>query len=93
MSTVEIPDKVKAIIERRVAEGRIASEADFLVEAALIYDSYLEDEEVVIAAAQEGIAAVERGDYVTIASSEDAARFRDEIWAEASALRRKPTGS
>jgi Arc/MetJ-type ribon-helix-helix transcriptional regulator len=83
MPTVEIPDSVKALIERRVAEGRIASETDFLVEAALIYDSYLEDEEAIVAAAQEGIAAIERGEFVAISNADDADRFWDGVWADA----------
>jgi Arc/MetJ-type ribon-helix-helix transcriptional regulator len=86
MSTVEIPDNVKAIIERHVAEGRIASEADFLVEATRFYDSYLEDEEAIVVAAQEGIAAIERGDYVTIANANDEVRFWDGVWADAKAM-------
>lgn len=77
MSAVQIPDHLKQVIDRQVAEGRAASAAEFLEAAVHRYAEDLEAEEgEIIAGAQEGLAALKRGDYATIASPQD----RDMLW-------------
>jgi len=74
MSIVQInlPDNLKAAIDRQVAEGRVASESEFLLEAARRFAEDLEAEEEIIAAAAAGIADMEAGRFVTISGPEDA---------------------
>jgi Arc/MetJ-type ribon-helix-helix transcriptional regulator len=72
---VQLPDQLQQVIDREVAEGRIASRSAFLIEAAqrLAEEIALEDEMVVEAAA--GIADAEAGRYVTVATPADAAEL------------------
>jgi Arc/MetJ-type ribon-helix-helix transcriptional regulator len=69
---VQLPDHIKEAIDRQIAQGRVASEAEFLIEAARRYaeDLALEDEIADESAA--GIADAEAGRYVTISTPEDA---------------------
>ena len=69
---VQLPDHLKEIIDRQVAEGRVASEAEFLVEAARRFAEDLEAEAEVVAEAEAGIADAEAGSFLTIATPEDA---------------------
>jgi len=68
----QLPDDIKESIERQVASGRVASEADFLVEAARRYAEDLEGEDEIVAEALAGIADSEAGRHVTIATPADA---------------------
>ena len=87
---VQLPDELKSLIDRQIAEGKIASETAFFIEAArrLVEDLSVEDE--VISEAKAGIADAEAGLYVTITSSEDIedlhertmARLRDRLAAD-----------
>jgi predicted transcriptional regulator len=56
---VQLPDDLKSAIDRRVAEGRAASDADFLCEAARRYAEDLDEDLWTIARA--GIADAEAG--------------------------------
>jgi predicted transcriptional regulator len=69
---VQLPDHIKEAIDRQVADGRVASEAAFLVEAARRYAEDLEIEPAVIAEAKAGIADADAGRHVTISGPEDA---------------------
>jgi Arc/MetJ-type ribon-helix-helix transcriptional regulator len=69
---VQLPDELKATVDRQVAEGRAASDAEFLIEATRRYVEDLEAEGEIVAIAEDGNAALKRGDYVTIASPKDA---------------------
>ena len=69
---VQLPDHLQAVIDRQVAEGRVASESEFLVEAARRYAEDLEIEDNIVAEAEAGIADAEAGRYVTISTPEDA---------------------
>ena len=74
---VSLPDELKGLIVREVAEGKAASEAEFLIEAARRYFENQEFEDELEAVAKAGIADAEAGRYTTIASSEDG-----EAWLE-----------
>jgi Arc/MetJ-type ribon-helix-helix transcriptional regulator len=87
---VQLPDHIKEAIDRQVAEGRVASESEFLIEAARRYAEDLEVEGDIVAEAEAGIADAEAGRYVTISTPEDAeslhkrtmARLRERLAAE-----------
>jgi Arc/MetJ-type ribon-helix-helix transcriptional regulator len=90
MPIIQVPDEAKAIIDRHVAEGAAASEANFVLEAVRRYAGDVEnDEDEIIAAANEGIAAIARGDYVTISGPDDVAALRERVWASATILAEK----
>jgi predicted transcriptional regulator len=87
---VQLPDHIKDVIDRQIAEGRVASEAAFLVEAARRYAEDLEIESEIVAEAEAGIADADAGRYVTIATPKDAealhertmARLREQLPAD-----------
>jgi Arc/MetJ-type ribon-helix-helix transcriptional regulator len=80
MPIIHVPDEVKEIIDRHVAEGSAASEADFVSEAVLRHADHLEyDEGEIIAAAWEGLDAMRRGEYTTVDSPEAQRAFWDQI--------------
>ena len=84
MTTIEIADELRRIIDQQVAEGRAANAAELLDEAVRRYVEDLDrDEAALIAAAREGLAAVEEGDYVTISGPKDLAALRDRLWERA----------
>lgn len=68
---VQLPDHLKAIIDRQVAEGRVESESAYLEEAVRRYADELEAEDEVIAIANQGIADIEAGRYVLISTPQD----------------------
>jgi len=87
MHTVLVSDEIRGIVDRHVAAGVAATEADFVEEAVRRYaEDPADDESTLIAAAEEGIAAVERGDYVTIAGPDDVAALWDRVWERAMVL-------
>ena len=69
---LQLPDDLKSIIDRQVAEGHAASEADFLREAALRYAEHLDAEDELLAIANAGIADAEAGRTILIETSADA---------------------
>jgi len=82
MGVVQLPDDLKDVIARQVAEGRAASETEFLAEAVRRHAEALEaDEDEIIAVADEGIADIEAGRFRVIAGPEDHRRLREELIA------------
>ena len=82
MSTVQLPDTLKRVIDRQVTKGHAASEAEFLAAAIQRYAEALElDEDEIEAAADEGVADVEAGRFELIAGPEDMRRLRAELGA------------
>ena len=82
MPSIRVNESVKAIVDACVADGAALSAAAFVEEAVQHYAASLyDDEDAVIAAAKEGIAAIERGEYVTIATQAD----RDALWERVNA--------
>lgn len=78
---VQLPDELRSLIERRIAEGRVASEAEFLAEAVRRFDADLAVEDEVVAEALIGIADTEGGRFVTIASPDDSAALHEQTMA------------
>lgn len=58
---VRLPEELEAAIDRRIAEGRIASSAEFLVEAARRYAADLDLDDEIVTEAEAGIADAEPG--------------------------------
>ena len=84
MPSIRVNESVKAIVDACVADGAALSAAAFVEEAVQHYAASLyDDEDAVIAAAKEGIAAIERGEYVTIATQADRDALSQRVWARA----------
>ncbi len=80
MATIELPDELRQLIDRQIAEGRVESEADFVIEAVRRFAEALElDEEEIYAAAEEGIADIEAGRFELITGPDDMARLQAEL--------------
>lgn len=69
---VQLPDGLKRIIERQIAEGRAASEADYVVEAIRRYAEDLQVEDELIGMTERADADMAAGQYVTVSTPEDA---------------------
>jgi Arc/MetJ-type ribon-helix-helix transcriptional regulator len=68
---VQLPDNLKQVIDRQVAEGRAASEAEYVVEALRLYADHLDAEDEITAMVERADADVVAGRYVTVATPED----------------------
>jgi Arc/MetJ-type ribon-helix-helix transcriptional regulator len=66
-----LPDHLRSIIERQVAEGRVASGEQFLEDAVRQHAEDLEAEDEIVSIAEAGIADIEAGRYATISTPED----------------------
>ena len=89
---VQLPEQLQQVVDREVAEGRVASESEFLIEAArrFVEDLALEDE--IVSEAEAGIADAEAGRFVTVATRADGGPFTNGRW-RASAPGSPPTGA
>jgi predicted transcriptional regulator len=68
------------VIDRQLAKGRAATEADFLIEAVQRYAQALElDADEIRTAADEGIADIEAGRFELISGPEDMQRLQLEL--------------
>ena len=68
---VQLPDEIKEIIDREIAEGRTSSEADFIANALWLYVGHLEAEDEIAAMAQRADADMAARRFVTVSSPED----------------------
>ena len=82
MGVVQLPDELQRVIERQVAEGRAASPAAFLEEAVRrLVDETSGEEDEVLQAVEAGLADIEAGRYVTVATPEDERCVHDGMMA------------
>ena len=87
---VQLPEELKSFVDRQIAEGRVASEAEFFVEAARRFIADLAAEDAIVSEAVAGIADAEAGRYISISSPGDVealhertmARLRDRLAAD-----------
>jgi Arc/MetJ-type ribon-helix-helix transcriptional regulator len=86
MPTVQISDDIKVLIGHIVAYGAAANEVDVIETAVRRYAEDMDDADVLLAAAEEGMAASRRGDTVTIAGPDGQAALRERVWARALAM-------
>lgn len=78
---VQLPDELKTIIDRQVAEGRAGSREEFIAAALRLYADHLDAEDEVAAMvgrADEDLAA---GRFVTVTTDEDAERLHEAAMA------------
>jgi Arc/MetJ-type ribon-helix-helix transcriptional regulator len=71
MGAVQIPDHLKQVIDRQVAEGRATSAADYVVTALHACAEHLEAENEIAAMEVRADADMASGRFVTVASPED----------------------
>ena len=71
MGYVQLPDDLKRLIGQHVAEGRAASEAEFIAEAVRLYAGYLETEGEVMAMVERADADMAADGYVTVSTPEE----------------------
>ena len=67
----QLPEHLRSLIERQVAEGRVASEQQFIEDAIRRHAEDLEAEDELVSLAEAGIADVEAGRYSTVSTDED----------------------
>lgn len=77
MIQVQLPEQLQQVIDRQVAEGRVASQDEFLIEAARRFAEDIDLENTVVAEAEAGIADAEAGRFVTIVTPDDAAALHE----------------
>ena len=82
MPVITVPSDTKHLIRDKIAQGAAASEGEFVAAAVRWYAS-LDDEDPTVAAALRGIADIEAGRFVTIATDADRETLWKEIRAEA----------
>lgn len=68
---VQLPDDLKQVIDRQVAEGRAASEAEYVAEALRLYADHLDAEDEITALVERADADVAAGRFVTVTTPED----------------------
>jgi len=71
MGAVQIPDHLQQVIDRQVAEGRAASEADYVVNALCAYAEHIEAENEIAAMADRADADMASGRFLTVTGPED----------------------
>ena len=71
MGYVELPDDVKRLIRQHVAEGRAASEADYIAEAVRLYAGHLETEDEVRAMVERADADMAAGRHVLVSTPDE----------------------
>jgi Arc/MetJ-type ribon-helix-helix transcriptional regulator len=87
---VQLPDHIQSIIDRQIAEGRTASEADYIAEALRLHADHLNAENEIAGMAERADADMAAARYVTVATPEDSdalhqaamARLRARLAAE-----------
>jgi Arc/MetJ-type ribon-helix-helix transcriptional regulator len=74
---VQLPEQLQQVVDRQVAEGRVASQSEFLLEAARRFAEDLAIEHEIVSEAKAGIADAEAGRFVTVATPADAANLHE----------------
>jgi Arc/MetJ-type ribon-helix-helix transcriptional regulator len=81
MRAVQIPDHLKHVIDRQVAEGHATSDADYVVNALHAYAEHLEAENEIAAMAVRADADMASGRFVTVTGAEDSEALHASIMA------------
>ena len=68
---VQLPDELKSIIDRHVAEGRAASEAAYVTEALRLYAELLNSDDEIVEIVERADADIAAGRYVTVRTQAD----------------------
>jgi Arc/MetJ-type ribon-helix-helix transcriptional regulator len=78
---VQLPDDLKRVIDRQIAEGHALSEADFLAEAARLYADHLDAVDEIAAMVERADADVAAGRYAMVATPEDSRALHEAAMA------------
>lgn len=90
MPSIRVNESVKAIVDQCVADGAATTASAFVEAAVRLYADYLaDDEEMMIVEAKAGIADIEAGRYVTIATQADRDALLKRVRARAAVLLEK----
>lgn len=68
---IQLPKDLKSIIDRQVAEGRAATEADDVTAALRRYADHLDAEDEIAAIVERADADIAAGRFVTVSTQED----------------------
>ena len=68
---VQLPDELKSVIDRQVAEGRAASEAAYVTEALRLYADLLDSDDEIAEIVERAEADISAGRYVTVRTPAD----------------------
>jgi Arc/MetJ-type ribon-helix-helix transcriptional regulator len=71
MGAVQVPDQLKELIDGQIAEGRAASEADYVVEAWRAYAEHIEAESEIATMVGRADTDMAAGRFVTVTGAED----------------------
>jgi len=78
MGAIQLPDELQHAIDQQVAEGRAESAAAFVEEAVLrLIDDINGEHDEIAAIIESGIADIEAGRFITIATPEDEQRLAE----------------
>jgi hypothetical protein len=86
---VQLADDLKQVIDRQIAEGHAASEADFLTQAARLYADHLDAENEIGVLVERADADLAAGRYTVVATQKDSNALHDAAMAR---LRARLTG-
>lgn len=78
---VQLPDNLKQAIDRQIAEGRAASEADYVMDALRLYAEHLDAEDEIAAMVERADASLAAGRFVTVATAEDSQVLHEDAMA------------
>lgn len=68
---IQLPDDLKQVIDRQIAEGHALSAADYLAQAARLYAEHLDAVDEIAAMVERADADVAAGRYAMVATTED----------------------
>jgi Arc/MetJ-type ribon-helix-helix transcriptional regulator len=74
---VQLPDGLKSIIDRQIAEGRAASAADYVTEALHLYADLLDSDDEIAEIVERADADIAAGRYVTVRTQADSDALHD----------------
>ena len=81
MGAVRIPDQLKRIIDRQIASGRAASEAEYVAEAPRAYADHIDAQDEIAAIADRADADMASGRFVTVNGEEDGEALHERAMA------------
>ena len=79
MVTIQIPDHLRQLIDRQIAEGRAVSEADYVVDALRAYADHGEAEKEIIAMVDRADVDMAAGRFVTVSDAADAEALHSRV--------------
>jgi Arc/MetJ-type ribon-helix-helix transcriptional regulator len=78
---VQLPEQLQQVIDRQVAQGRVASETEFLLEAARRFAEDIVFEDEIVAEAVAGIRDADTGRFTFVETPEDEAALHERTMA------------